>query len=121
MNGIISIFKSMWTTISAPYLHWFWIAFFGGYFFCWLLAAFLPRLGANRTTTIIYRCRQSLAIVVLLHLVAMLIVTILWWRANFPFRLFYAYLSPYLLVAGADIFILIKLLSGLGTYRNFGR
>lgn len=120
MSSIASWFNALWAVLASPYLKWFWFVAFG-YGCCWFLAWFLERLGSSRTTTFIYRCRQSLAIAVLLHCLAMLIVTVLWWREYFPFKGFYWFLTPYLALILADLAVIIKLLVGLGSYRHFGR
>jgi hypothetical protein len=119
MKDILNILKEAWAALSSPYVKWCWLCV-AGYFACWLFALFISRLAGNRDT-IVYRCRQSLAIAVLLHCLTMLIVTVLWWREYFPFRGFYWYLTPYLALILADLAMIMKLLVGLGGYRNFGR
>jgi len=118
MSTILTWFKALWSVLSSPYLQYFWFVILG-YLGCWLLALFLSRLSQNHTT--VFRARQSLAIAFLVHCLAILVVTALWWREFFPFRGFYWYLTPYMALIIADLAIIIKLLSQLGTYRHFGR
>ena len=120
MSSIASWFNALWVVLASPYLKWFWFVVLG-YVGCWLLALFLTNLGSSRTTTTVYRCRQSLAIAVFLHCLTLLIVTGLWWREYFPFRGFYWFLTPYLALILADLAVGIKLMVGLGSYRHFGR
>ena len=115
----MNFIKEAWAVISSPYAKWCWFCV-AGYFAAWLLALFLSRLGTHRDT-VLYRCRQALAIAVSLHFLAMLIVTVLWWREYFSFRGFYWFLTPYLGLIFADLAMIIKLLVGLGDFRNFGR
>lgn len=116
MNPIITAFKSFLATLASPHLKWFWLVC-AGYFLCWLIALFLARLGSSTNT--IYRSRLSLAIIMMVHCLTMAIVTILWCREFYNFTGFYWFLTPYGILAIADLVIFVKLMVGLGNYRDY--
>jgi hypothetical protein len=105
----------------SPYMKMCWFCVLG-FFGCWLFAFILAQATLRRGgSTIVFKARQAWGIAFLIHLLAVLVVTALWWRENFPFQGFYYYLSAYIVLVIIDVVILAKMFAGLHGYRSFSR
>jgi len=121
MSQLASIWQKANATLHDPYLRNFWYVALGGYLGIWFFSWFVASLGSSKAIPTVYRCRQSFAIMFVVHCIAALIVIFLWWRTFFPFIGFYGYLMTYASLILIDLVFIIKLMIGLRAYRTYGK
>ena len=106
---------------ADPYLKMVWYCL-SGYAGCWLLALALAQATRRRGgSTIVYKARQAWGIAFILHLLAVMVITILWWKEFVPFVNWPKYLAAYVVLAIFDVVFLILMFRGLSGYRSYAR
>lgn len=98
--------KDILAFLLSPYLHLWWLLV-GGYLACWGLAWALATAGGPGT--IVQKCRRAWGLAFVLHLVAVIGLTVFWWQRFGFFKSFYLFLPFYIVLALADLILMLKL------------
>jgi hypothetical protein len=98
--------KDILTFLLSPYLHLWWLLL-ASYLACWGLAWALATVGSHGTT-IVQRCRRAWAWAFVVHLVAVICLTVFWWQRFGFFKSFYVFLPFYVALGLIDLILFSK-------------